>query len=180
MPRHAEQLAPFGREDASVDRLQGDRRLEGKIEPLADRPLQPPLHLAIKLTEGRAVLERVRQVDEVGLRRVVQERPEHVVGRGSARGDEVGHDAGVLRDGIENARMPAEATLVREGMRDVGGIDVGRLGLERADAPPADRLDRAVRLQARFTRHIVHRSHHEGHSPPFGSCRTSPARIRCA
>ena len=31
---------------------------------------------------------------------------------------------------------------------------------------------------ARRTRHIGQRSHHAGHSPPFGSCATSPARIR--
>ncbi len=36
-------------------------------------------------------------------------------------------------------------------------------------------------IYALFTRHIVQRSHHAGHpSSPFGSWRTSPARIRSA
>ena len=34
--------------------------------------------------------------------------------------------------------------------------------------------------QGRSTRHIVQRSHQVGHVPPFGSWRTSPARMRCA
>ena len=34
-------------------------------------------------------------------------------------------------------------------------------------------------VHARGTRHIGQRSHHAGHSPPFGSCTTSPPRIRC-
>ncbi len=33
---------------------------------------------------------------------------------------------------------------------------------------------------ARLIRHIRQRSHQAGHSPPFGSCRTSPSWIRCA
>jgi glutamyl/glutaminyl-tRNA synthetase len=33
---------------------------------------------------------------------------------------------------------------------------------------------------ARVIRHIGHRSHQLGQSPPFGSCRTSPARMRSA
>ena len=37
-----------------------------------------------------------------------------------------------------------------------------------------------VHAHARATRHIVQRSHQVGHSPPFGSCATSPARIRRA
>ena len=46
----------------------------------------------------------------------------------------------------------------------------------------AARLDcRAlVGIHDRLTRHIDQRSHHDGHAPPFGSCRTSPARMRCA
>ena len=44
------------------------------------------------------------------------------------------------------------------------------------------RVDRGELLlvHARPTRHIVQRSHQDGHSPPRGSCATSPARIRRA
>ena len=43
-------------------------------------------------------------------------------------------------------------------------------------------VDRGALLgvHARGTRHIGHRSHHVGQSPPFGSCTTSPVRIRPA
>ena len=46
----------------------------------------------------------------------------------------------------------------------------------------ARRLDRRELLlvHPRSTRHIDHRSHHAGQSPPFGSWRTSPSWIRLA
>ena len=53
------------------------------------------------------------------------------------------------------------------------------------DEDDAGRLDRRELLgvgrrpQARLTRHIDHRSHQDGQGkPPFGSCSTSPSRIR--
>jgi hypothetical protein len=56
----------------------------------------------------------------------------------------------------------------------------------RGQEDVAARLDRHVLFRirdsghARLTRHIRQRSHHAGHSPPLGSCLTSPARIRSA
>src|SRR6185295_8957154 len=35
-----------------------------------------------------------------------------------------------------------------------------------------------VQVHARLTRHIGQSSHHVGQSPPFGSCRMSPPRMR--
>src|SRR5581483_2380942 len=58
----------------------------------------------------------------------------------------------------------------------------GRLAGARAgrDEDLAGRLDRCQLLlvHARGTRQIDHRSHHAGQSPPFGSWRTSPTRMR--
>ena len=50
------------------------------------------------------------------------------------------------------------------------------------DEDLAGRFDRRALLlvHGRATRHIGHRSHQAGHSPPFGSCTTSPARMRPA
>ena len=43
-----------------------------------------------------------------------------------------------------------------------------------------DRLELPVVHHERAVRHIVQRSHHGGHSPPFGSSCTSPCRMRWA
>ncbi len=52
----------------------------------------------------------------------------------------------------------------------------------RRDEDEALRVDRRLLLgvHARVTRHTGQRSHHDGQEPLRGSCRTSPARIRCA
>ena len=62
----------------------------------------------------------------------------------------------------EDARLP--------GSRARGDEDLS-LGLDGGEL---------LRVHGRSTRHIAQRSHHEGHVPPFGSWRTSPARMRCA
>ena len=55
-----------------------------------------------------------------------------------------------------------------------GGDEDLAVGLDGCD------LLGVQRRHARGTRHIVQRSHQAGHSPPFGSWRTSPARMRPA
>ncbi len=45
---------------------------------------------------------------------------------------------------------------------------------------PAPRCVVELTIYGRSTRHIVQRSHQDGQVPPFGSCRTSPARMRWA
>src|SRR3712207_8135218 len=52
--------------------------------------------------------------------------------------EQVAHDDGVLGDGVEGLRVPAEAAQVRQRAGDVGRVDVLGRRVERVDAP-ADR-----------------------------------------
>ena len=78
---------------------------------------------------------------------------------------------------------PALAHRLDESLDEDRGLAGSRAG---GDEDPAARIDRRTLLlvrrpaHARLTRHIVQRSHHAGHSPPFGSWMTSPSRIRPA
>ena len=47
----------------------------------------------------------------------------------------------MLRDGVEDAQVPAEAALVSQRLGDVVGVDLVSRGRERVEAPAADRLD---------------------------------------
>src|SRR5262249_13879911 len=91
--------------------------------------------------ELAAVLERMRQIDEVRLGGVVEQRPEHVLAAPAPLLDEVGDEARVLGNGVEDTAVAAEPALVRERAGDVLDVDVGRIGRERVEAPPADGLD---------------------------------------
>jgi hypothetical protein len=140
VPSHFRELPALGRECGPVDLLQGCRRLGRQVEAPADRFLQESLGLSIDPTEFAAVLQRVRQVDEVGLRRVVEQRPQLLDGVAASGRDEIGDEARVLRDRVEDPAVPAEPALVREGLCDVVEIDLAGIGGERIDAPAADRL----------------------------------------
>src|SRR5262249_17776085 len=76
------------------------RRGGGQSEALADRDLERPLGLRVQRAELAPVLERVREVSEVGLGGVVQEPPERVLVAGAFL-DQVGDEARMLGDGVE-------------------------------------------------------------------------------
>ncbi len=88
----------------------------------------------------------------------------------------------LARVGDDEHRLDVEALLAHRAHEPLD--EHGRLARAGAgrDEDLAGRFDRCALLlvHGRSIRHIVQRSHHEGHSPPFGSWCTSPARIRCA
>ena len=89
---------------------------------------------------------------------------------------------GLARVGDDEHRLDVEALVADRAHEPLD--EHGRLAGARAgrDEDLARRLDSSALLlvHGRSTRHIVQRSHHVGHVPPFGSWRTSPARMRCA
>src|SRR5205807_3797542 len=68
-----------------------------------------------------------------------------------------------------------------DGIRDYKVTEFRRV-LFRSDKYEPTRVDSrlllGIQLHARLTRHIGASSHHVGQSPCFGSCRTSPLRMR--
>ena len=85
-----------------------------------------------------------------------------------------------IRD--DEDRVDVEAVVAhraREALDEHGGLAGARTG---GDEDLAGGLDRGQLLlvHARSTRHMGHRSHHGGQSPPRGSCSTSPVRMRPA
>jgi hypothetical protein len=105
-------------------------------EAVAQRSLEVVVGLLERGAERAAVLERMRHVPEVRLGRVVHQRGERLVAVPAALLDELGHDHGVLRDRVEDAAVAAEAALVRERPRDVTGVELLRIGIERVHPPP--------------------------------------------
>jgi hypothetical protein len=98
------------------------------------------LRLLERRAERAAVLDRMRHVAQVRLGRVVHERGERILDVPAARFDQLGHDHRVLRDRVEDARVPAEPALVRERPRDVTGVELPGVGIERVHPPPGDGL----------------------------------------
>src|SRR5205085_2276582 len=74
---------------------------------------------------------------------------------------------------------PALAHRADEALDEDGGLARARAGGDEDLAFGLDGCE-LLGIHARVTRHMGHRSHHEGHSPPLGSWRTSPAWIRRA
>ena len=90
-----------------------------------------------------------------------------------------------VRDHEDRADVePLVADGADEALDEHARLPRARAGGEEDAAARVDRRlllgVRDARHQARLTRHIVQRSHHAGQPSPFGSCRTSPPRIRCA
>ena len=89
---------------------------------------------------------------------------------------------GLARVGDDEHRLDVEALVAHRAHEPLD--EHGRLAGSRSgrDEDLAGCLDSSALLlvHGRSTRHIVHRSHHVGHVPPFGSWRTSPERMRCA
>ena len=109
--------------------------------------------------------------------------------------------AGQVGPAAVDERGPDARAELAGGLAGVGDdehrLDVETLVADRADEPldehgrlpgPGSRRDEHLAAcldaaccsafivaSALLTRHIVQRSHHVGHSPPFGSCATSPA-----
>ena len=74
---------------------------------------------------------------------------------------------------------PALADRAHEALDEHRRLAGARAGGDEDLAASPRPLRAAARSCALGTRHIGQRSHHVGHSPPFGSCTTSPPRIRC-
>ena len=130
MPVLGAERAALRREQRAVDALDL-RHVRLDAEAVADRLLEPVLGLLERRAERAAVLERVGHVAQVRLRRVVHQRGEDVLGVAAALLNELGHDHGVLGDGVEDAAMAAEAALVGERTGDVAGVELVRVGVER-------------------------------------------------
>jgi hypothetical protein len=81
------------------------------------------------------MLQRMRQVDEVGLGRIVEERGHDRLRVASVVPHEIADVHRVLRHRVEDAAVAPEAALVRQRLGDVLGIDLARIGLERVDPP---------------------------------------------
>ena len=146
---------------------------EARVEPGGERMrLQQPQAEAVDRGDPRAV-ERARQVVT----------PE-LVQAGADAASELAR--GALRVGDHQHRLDVDAALADR--LDEPLDEHGRLtgpGAGRDEDLPARRDRRGLLLvqrpHARLIRHIRQRSHHAGQpSVPFGSCRTSPVRIRCA
>ena len=97
VPSRLRERPTLGRQQGAVDRLQRRRRLRWQVEALTDRFLQEHLGLPVKVPELAAVLQRMREVDAVGRRRVVEQRPELVRGVPASGSDEIGGEARMLR-----------------------------------------------------------------------------------
>ena len=120
----------------------------------------------------------VELAGEIGAPRLQEPRPD-------ARAQLAGRPLG---EGDDENRVDVDASLDRaqEALDDDRRLaGAGARGDEhRARGVDGRRLlrIRCLRLQhgahGRLTRQIGPRSHHDGHAPPFGSCTTSPARMR--
>ena len=174
-----EQAEPLGivvraeRGERRVERLAADHgRL--RLVQLAEARVEPR-------REGIRLQQAVAEAVDGGDPRAVELAREIV----SPPLDESGADAGAqlarrlarVRDHEDRVDVePALADRAHEPLdqhRRLAGPGAGR------DEDLALRLDRRELLlvHARPTRQIGHRSHQLGHSPPLGSCRTSPSRI---
>ena len=186
----AQPLRAVGREQPQALRVaRGAERRERTLECLAAQHG--------RLVVGELVEARV-EPDREGMR-AEQPRAEAVDGRdpravepagevGPAARVQGGADAcaqlarGLARVGDHEHRLDVEAGVAHradepldEHRRLAGPRPCGDEDLARC-------LDGGCLLavHARSIRHIVQRSHQDGQVPPFGSCLTSPARIRCA
>ena len=146
---------------------------EARVEPGLERiRLQQPIAEAVDRRDPGAV-ERPRQVVAPSAAQLPADARAQLPG-------------GALRVGDDEDRLDVDAVVAD---RADEALDQHR-GLPRpgpgGDEHAAGRLDRRALLgirrpaHARSTRHIGQRSHQDGHSPPFGSWRTSPERIRSA
>jgi hypothetical protein len=111
------------------------------VEAFEDASLESLLSLAVEAAQFAAVFEWMGEVDEIGLCCVVEEPPESIGGASGSLQHEIGNKRGVLCDGVEDAAVPAEATLVRERVGDVGDLDLLEVGVERVDATATDGLN---------------------------------------
>jgi hypothetical protein len=150
---------------------------------------------------GLRLVELAESGVEAGLERVGLEQPvAEAVDRRDPRAVELAGE--VVPSAFAQRRADAPAQLARRALRvrdhehgvdgDAAVADGTHEALDedgRLSGPgsgrhedPSRGLDRCslLRVQARSTRHMGHRSHQVGQSPPFGSCRTSPSRIRPA
>ena len=118
-------------------------------EALGDHGLEPLLGDTELGAELRAVLERVREVAEVGLGGVVQQRGHQLVRRRAALLEQVADDRGVLGDRVEGLGVAAEAAQVRQRAGDVGGVDVLDGRVERVHPAAGEGLDERAGLEHR-------------------------------
>ena len=186
----AQPLSAVGREQAQALRVaRGAERRERPLERLA---AQHGRLVVGELVEARVEPDRERM-------RAEQARAEAVDGRDPRAVEppcEVGPAARVQRGTDACAQLTGRLARVgdHEHRLDVepGVADRAHEPLDEhrrlagpcacGDEDLAGRLDGGCLLavHARSIRHIVQRSHQDGQVPPFGSCLTSPARMRCA
>ena len=194
-PEHASQRArAVGREQLQPRRiLAGAELLERGVERLAREHRRLRL---VELAEARV---------EPGLERIRAQEPraEAVDGRdpgavelarevgAPARAELAPDPRAQLARSLARVRDHEHGAHVEPALADGPGEALDQHGrLAGAGAGGEEdaslRVDGALLLgvrpeaHARRTLHIGHRSHHCGHSPPLGSWRTSPPRIRCA
>ncbi len=163
----------------SVERLLADHHAlrvveltEARVEPGCERvSLQQAKAEAVDGRDPRAV----ELAGEVGPPALVQ-------GRADA-GAELGRR--LARVGDDEQRVDVEPVVAHRADEPLDEDRRLAGAGARRDEDLASGLDRRDLLRielrhARLIRHIRHSEHQLGHSPPFGSWRTSPRRIRCA
>ena len=112
MPCLRGDVATLRGQDSTIERLQESRRLDRQAETLADRLLQNALGFGVQSPQLTSVLERVREVNQIGLGGVMQQSPQRFLAGAAFGTDEIGHDARVLGDREERSAVTAEAALV--------------------------------------------------------------------
>ena len=155
-------------------RLRAVELAEPRVEPRLERVgAKQPRAEAVDRRDPGAV-ELAREVVAAALAQLAPNACAQLTG-GLAR----------VRDHEDRADVdPAVADRADEPLDEHGGLARPRAGGEEHAAVGLDRglllRVRGERAHGRRILHIGQSWHHCGHSPPRGSCRTSPARMRCA
>ncbi len=147
---------------------------EARVDPGCERVgLQEPVAEAVDRRDPGSV-EISGEVVALELVQAAPDPPAQLAGRALGVGD---HED---RVDVEAALADGAAEPLDDDRRLAGarsGRDEDDAGL--FDRPQLLEVGSFDRVHERFTRHIVQRLHHVGHGkPPFGSCLTSPSRIR--
>lgn len=133
--------SPLGRQERTVDRLQRFGRFVGQTEPGDDHSLERFLDLLEEAAGLAPVLDRVGKINEIGLGRVVEQRPKTVVDGAPGLLDQERRQVRMLCDRIEPVDVTPEATLVPESCRYIADLYLLRRRLERIESATAHGLN---------------------------------------